>query len=37
MNDKTMDITQIKKIVDTSHKKYIDAIIEFANKENLEK
>ena len=31
MEGKNMEITQIKKNVDASHKKYIDAIIRFAN------
>lgn len=33
MEEKMMDLAQIKKVVDTSHKRYIDAIIKFANEE----
>ena len=33
MEEKMMDTVQIKKVVDTSHKNYIDAIFKFANKE----
>ena len=33
MDNKMMDLAQIKKIVNTSHEKYIEAIVKFANKE----